>query len=64
MKTVSFQQVAADIEARKAALGIEGTDYVAVNPGGKRTASKQALLTAMRDSAEEQKQPPHFPANI
>jgi hypothetical protein len=64
MKTLTYAQVVADLEARKAELGIVGTDYVARNPGGRRTESKKALLQLLRDKADADGEVPRFPANL
>jgi hypothetical protein len=47
---------------RKAELGIEGRDYVAVNSGARRTPAKRELLQTIQDEAQAQGRNPRFHA--
>jgi hypothetical protein len=53
MKRISLQEKARFLEGRKAALGLSGQNYVAVNLGSYRTESKRALLRAIETSARK-----------
>jgi hypothetical protein len=47
---------------RKAELGIEGRDYVAINSGARRTPAKRELLQTIQDEAQAQGRNPPFHA--
>ena len=64
MRVIALRDLEQRIDARKAELGIVGDDYVAVNSGAARTASKKALLLTLRRLAEEQGRDLPFQANI
>ncbi len=52
MRKTTLKQQSDWIARRKKELGIEGTDYVARNPGTRRTASKKALLERIEQGAK------------
>ena len=60
MQRITLEQQARSIERWKAANGITGRDYVPVNLGKRRTASKRALLSAMDEAATKSKRVPRF----
>ena len=64
MIRTNLEEQAALLEKRKAELGYRGFDFVAVNPGGRRTLEKQALLRCISESARERGEAPKFKANI
>jgi hypothetical protein len=64
MIVTSLEKQAAHLEKRKAELGYRGFDFVAVNPGGRRTPEKQALLRRIAESARERGEVAKFKANI
>lgn len=47
---------------RKAELGIEGRQYVAVNSGTRRTRSKRRLLLTIEQEAHSRDEAPRFKA--
>ena len=55
MIITSLRRQAAFIEKRKAELGYEGTDYVAVNPGHARTSAKRALLRTLEKTPKSKR---------
>lgn len=63
MKTVRFEDYERDLEARKNALGITGTNYVAPNSGTRRTQAKRRLLRKIAEMAEQQGRSTPFKAN-
>jgi hypothetical protein len=64
MIVTSLEKQAAHLEQRKAELGYSGFDFVAVNPGGRRTPEKQALLRRITETARKRGEAPKFKANI
>jgi hypothetical protein len=64
MKTITLERQAQAIERWKSENGVVGRDYVPVNDGARRTASKRALLKALSDSAAERSAPAPFLANF
>ena len=64
MKTVKLDDFVRQIDARKAALGMSGTDVACLNSGERRTPEKRALLEAVRKAAKEEGREPVFKANF
>jgi hypothetical protein len=60
MKQITLEQQARVIEGWKAAHSIAGRDYVPVNSGLRRTASKRALLSALARAAAARGRSPSF----
>lgn len=63
METVRLEDYERDLEARKKALGITGTNYVARNSGARRTEAKRRLLQKIAELAEQRGRSPPFQAN-
>jgi len=64
MIVTSLEKQATYLAKRKAELGYRGVDFVAINPGDRRTPEKQALLRRIAESARERGEAPKFKANI
>jgi hypothetical protein len=48
---------------RKAELGLTGIDYLPVNPGGRRSSEKRALLRKLRSLAADNPRALRFKGN-
>ncbi len=64
MIMTTLEKQAAYITRRKAELGYDGLDYVAANPGTRRTRNKVALLRRLADLARGRGKPPRFKADF
>jgi hypothetical protein len=62
--TSRYDRQTVDAERRKAELGIEGRNYVAVNSWVRRTNAKRELLGAIEREAAARGVPPRFSAAI
>jgi hypothetical protein len=62
MRTIRLEDLERQLVARKRQLGIVGIDFLPVNDGARRTASKRRLLTTMAESAASQGREPRFRA--
>ena len=51
MKAISFEELERRLVARKRELGIVGVDFLPLNDGMRRTASKRRLLRAIAENA-------------
>lgn len=60
MKTIKLEDLERQLIARKRALGITGVDFLPLNDGARRTASKRGLLRAIADNASAQGRTPRF----
>jgi hypothetical protein len=60
MKTISLDELERRLVARKRELGIVGVDFLPLNDGTRRTASKRRLLRAIAESAAAQGRTPRF----
>jgi hypothetical protein len=49
MKRITLEQQSVWLAKRKRELGLRGRDYVPMNSGARRTASKQALLDKLAE---------------
>jgi hypothetical protein len=63
MKTISLDDLERQLVARKRQLGIVGVDFLPMNDGTRRTASKRRLLRTIAENAETQGRKPRFTAN-
>ncbi|WP_417835160.1 hypothetical protein [Thalassospira xiamenensis] len=63
MREITIEELAAQINRKKAELGYTGTDYVARNSGKYRTESKRALLRNIAEAAAARGEEPPFKAN-
>jgi len=64
MIVTTLEKQAAHIAKRKAELGYDGLDYVAANPGTRRTRNKVALLRRLAELARGRGKAPRFRANF
>jgi hypothetical protein len=64
MKRMTLEQQARVIEGWKRQNEVTGRDYVRVNGGLRRTASKRDLLRAMTKDAAQRGRTPIFPAKF
>jgi len=62
-RRITLEQQGAVLASRRAELGAR-VPSVPANPGGRRTASKQALLQRLADIAAASTQPARFLGNI
>jgi hypothetical protein len=60
MKTISLDELEEHLITRKRQLGITGVDFLPLNDGKHRTASKRRLLRAIADNAAAQGRSPQF----
>jgi hypothetical protein len=60
MKTISLDGLEERLIARKRELGIIGVDFLPLNDGTRRTASKRRLLRAIAENAVAQGRTPRF----
>ena len=60
MQTISLDELERRLIVRKRELGIIGVDFLPVNDGARRTASKRRLLRAIAENAVAQGRTPHF----
>jgi hypothetical protein len=60
MKTISLDELEECLIARKRQLGIAGVDFLPLNDGKRRTASKRRLLRAIAENAAAQGRSPRF----
>lgn len=60
MKTISLDELERRLVARKRELGITGVDFLPLNDGARRTASKRRLLRAIAENAASQGRTPGF----
>ena len=60
MKTISLDELEECLIARKRQLGIAGVDFLPLNDGKRRTASKRRLLRAIAENAAAQGRSPLF----
>jgi hypothetical protein len=63
MKTISLEDLERQLIVRKRELGIVGVDFLPVNDGTRRTASKRRLLRTIAENAAAQGRQPRFKAN-
>jgi hypothetical protein len=63
MKTISLADLERQLIARKPKPGIVGADFLLVNDGARRTASKQRLLQTIPENAAAQGRKSRFKAN-
>jgi hypothetical protein len=63
MKTISLEELERQLVARKRELGIVGINFLPVNDGTRRTASKRRLLKTIAESAASQGRKPRFRVN-
>jgi hypothetical protein len=63
MKTISLEDLERQLVARKRELGIVGVDFLPVNDGARRTASKRRLLRVIAENAASQGRKPRFRAD-
>jgi hypothetical protein len=64
MNRTTLAEKERSLARRKAALGIEGSRYVAVNPGRRRAAPKRRLLRTIEQEARARGRVPPFQAAI
>lgn len=60
MKTINLDELEECLIARKRQLGIAGIDFLPLNDGRRRTASKRRLLRAIAENAAAQGRTPRF----
>ena len=63
MKTINLEDLERRLVARKRELGIVGVDFLPLNDGVRRTASKRRLLRAIAENAASQGRTPRFRTN-
>jgi len=63
MKTICLEDLEQQLIVRKRELGIVGVDFLPVNDGSRRTASKQQLLRTIAENAAMQGRKPRFGAS-
>jgi len=64
MTKITLEEKARLLAQRKAELGLEGQDYVPVNPGKRRTAAKRQLLRTIDREVRASGAVPRFQAVI
>ena len=64
MKRITLEQQARAIEGWKRRNGVTGRDYVPVNRGLGRSASKRGLLRAIAEDAGKRDRTPSFPSKF
>lgn len=64
MTVITIERQAEAIERWKASKGITGRNYVPVNGGARRTASKRQLLSAIAEAAADRGEKPPFAAKF
>ena len=64
MKRIGLKDYERGLEARKAARGFAGFDFVRPNSGATRTPEKRILLRKLADIARRQSRKPRFKANF
>ena len=64
MIRITLEEKARFLARRKAELGIEGRNYVAVNVGQRRTETKHELLRTIERNAKARGIQPRFRATI
>jgi hypothetical protein len=60
VKAISLEDLERRLVARKRELGIVGVDFLPLNDGMRRTASKRRLLGTIAESAVSQGRTPRF----
>lgn len=63
MKTIKLEDLERQLVARTRELGIVGVDFLPLNDGARRTASKRHLLRTIAENAASQGRKPWFKAN-
>jgi hypothetical protein len=63
MKKVKLSDYERELDARKAAAGISGRDYVLRNSGSFRTEAKRELLRRLNDRIRSECRQPRFQGN-
>ena len=64
MKSITIEQQEANLEKRKAELGLSGNSFVSANTGENRTESKRALLTELDKTKSRNGSKRAFKANF